>query len=497
VLRTDRCNVQDVGLAARTRAIRVGSTLLSAGVAAWGPLGVTTVGAQQTERAANVDAIFSSYTSPQSAGCVVGVIQDGKLVHGRGYGMADLDNRLPLSTRTVMNVASMAKQFTAASIVLLVADGALSLDDDVRKFVPELPDYGSKVTVRHLVHHTSGVRNYFGLMGLKRTSFDIVQTDSDRLSLIARQRALNFVPGSDHEYSNSNFFLLSQIVRKATGKSLRAFADERLFRPLGMTNTHFHDDRHMTVSNRAASYGMGPAGVRRADFVNFEGVGDVGLMTTVEDLARWDRNFYDNRLGRGFVDTLLTRGRLTSGAQLDYAFGLYHGKYRGVATIGHGGAFMGFGSYMLRFPEARFTSIVLCNISNANAERLAQQVADIYLAERLTEAAPIAAPPSAPPRFAPPASVPLERERIADFAGRYQSDELDMMMEFAVADGGLVARRSGDPDRGHFYLGDDAFGVPGPGGMFRLQFRRNPQGIVEGFVLDAGRVRGVWFSRIP
>ena len=464
-----------------------------------GTLGVPAVAAQQTQGIANVDAVFAMYASPQSPGCVVGVAQNGELVLSRGYGMADLDNRLPLSAGTVMNAASMAKQFTAASIVLLASDGVLSLDDDVRKFVPELPDYGSKITLRHLIHHTSGVRNYFQLMGLKRTSFDSVQTDNDRLSLISRQRALNFAPGTDHEYSNSGFFLLSQVIKRVTGKSLRAFADERLFRPLGMTNTHFHDDRHMAVSNRAVSYGMGPGGVRRADFVNFEGVGDVGLMTTVEDLARWDRNFYDNRLGRGLVDTLLTRGRLTSGAALDYAFGLYHGKYRGLATIGHGGAFMGFGSHMLRFPEARFTSIVLCNIATANAERLAQQVADIYLSERLTEPAPIPAdrPPSSPPRFAPPASVPLERSRLADFAGRYQSDELDMTMEFAVGEAGLVGRRSGDPDRAHFYLGDDAFGTPGPGGMFRLQFRRNPQGTIDGFVLDAGRVRGLRFSRIP
>jgi hypothetical protein len=324
-----------------------------------------------------------------------------------------------------------------------------------------------------------------------------VQSDDDRLSLIVRQRALNFEPGTEHEYGNSGYFLLSQIVKRATGRSLREFAEERIFRPLGMTNTHFHDNREMLVPNRATGYGQAPDGFRRAEDYTFEGVGDAGLMTTVEDLARWDRNFFDNRLGNGFIDALLTRGRLDSGAELDYAFGLYHGVHRGLATVGHGGAFPGVSTYMVRFPEAEFTVTVLCNLATANAERLARQVADIYLADRLAEPSPVPADRPPPPRAAAPVPAPLERARLAEFAGRYYSDELDATAEIAVGDG-LVARRRGQPGRSQVYLGDDSFGIEGmPGGMFRLQFRRDAAGRIEGFVLDAARVRGLWFSRVP
>lgn len=168
----------------------------------------------------------------------MGVVQAGELVLARGYGMADLEQGTPLSARSVMNVAWLAKQFTAASIALLAADGVLSLDDDIRKFLPELPelpDYASAITVRHLVHHTSGISNSFHLMGLAGVLFENVQTDDDRLSLIARQRALNFEPGTEHEYTNSGYSLLSQIIKQATGRSLREYAEERIFRPLGMS----------------------------------------------------------------------------------------------------------------------------------------------------------------------------------------------------------------------------------------------------------------------
>jgi len=482
-------------------AFRLISVILPVTTVAIGLVAAPTAAAQQGPTAADVDAVFSAYASPRSPGCVVGVVQAGELILARGYGMADLEQGRPLSAGSVMSVGSMAKQFTAASIALLAADGVLSLDDDVRRFLPELPDYGSTITVRHLLHHTSGIRNYYYLMGLASIPFEDVQTDDDRLSLIARQRAINFEPGTEHEYTNSGYFLLSKIVERATGRSLREYAEERIFRPLGMTDTHFHDDRRMLVPNRATSYGPAPDGFDRAEYYNWEGVGDVGLMTTVEDLARWDRNFRDNRLGDGFIDAMLTRGRLESGAELDYALGLYHGMYRGLATVWHGGAFSGFGAQMLRFPEAEFTALVLCNLATANAASLANQVADIYLADRLAEPSPRVAGGPRPAAFpSATGSAPLEPARLAEFVARYYSDELDATMELVLGDAGLMMRRRGEPDQPFSYLGDDAFGVGGgPRGMLlgRSQFRRDAAGRIEGFVFDAYRVSGLWFGRVP
>src|SRR6476659_1754686 len=211
-------------------------------------------GAQQFPRNPNVDRIFAEWDKPDSPGCAVGVLKDGRFIYQRGYGMANLDYDIPNAAEMVYYVGSVSKQFTAAAIALLVLDGKVSLDDDIRKYFPELPDYGSPITVRHLVHHTSGIRDVYGIMAIAGLRMEDVFSDSEAVALIARQKALNFKPGAQHLYSNSGYFLMAQLVRRVTGKSLREFADERMFRPLGMTHTHFHNDPGHVMKKRAMSY---------------------------------------------------------------------------------------------------------------------------------------------------------------------------------------------------------------------------------------------------
>lgn len=387
---------------------------------------------------AGVDAIFADVNATTSPGCAVGVVRDGALVFARGYGMANLDEGIALSPSSAFYIASTSKQFAAASVLLLAQDGRLSLDDDVHKFIPELPDYGAPITVRHLIHHTSGLRDYLGLlMGLGAGRVEDVMSDDDVVALIASQKALNFPPGSEYSYSNSGYFLLGQIVKRVTGTSLRRYADARIFGPLGMRHTHFHDDRLQTISHRVIGYDPGDQGFVIDYYANFQGVGDGGLWTTVEDLALWDRNFYDQKVGgAALLREQLTPGRLTSGDTLTYASGLTLGRYRGLPTVSHGGSFMGYRAELLRFPSHRFSVICLCNLSTSNPTARARKVADLYLAKDF----PLAPVADGGPLDAP-ATIPAST--LASVTGTYRNPTTGMILELSAKDGRLTASMVG------------------------------------------------------
>lgn len=342
-------------------------------------------GGAQAVETAKIDEILRDYNQSDSPGCSVAVYQNDQMVFAKGYGMASLELRAPNSSQTVFYIGSVSKQFVAASIVLAARQGHLSLVDDIRKFLPEIPDYGETITIRHLVHHTSGLRDYLGLMYLGGNHFENVYSDEWIIELIARQKALNFRPGERYLYSNSGYFLLAQIIERATGQTLREFADENIFQPLGMRHTHFHDDRGHVFDNRAMSYEEDENGGYRLEwYTNFDKVGSGGLMTTVEDLLLWDRVFYGSDFGGvGFADQMLEQGKLTDGEQLDYAFALAHGEFRGMSTIAHSGGFMGFRAQLMRFPEQHLSVATLCNLGSADPTSISQEVAALFLADHL------------------------------------------------------------------------------------------------------------------
>jgi len=323
------------------RSAKAVARLLILGLLA-GLLPATNAAAQQTRRPEltnKVDEIFAEWDRTDSPGCALGVIRDGDFIYRRGYGMANLELSIALSSESVFYIGSTSKQFVAASIMLAVEQGHLSLDDDIRKYVPEIPDYGKTITVRHLLHHTSGLRDYLTLWVLAGENIEDIHSADDVLRMIARQKALNFQPGDEYLYSNSGYFLLSVILERATGQSLRDFARENIFQPLGMTHTHFHDDYTHIVKNRAMGHLRRSDGSIALNMSNFSQVGSGGLYTSVDDLLFWDRNFYDNRLGKGgLIDAMLVRGVLSSGDTLSYAAALQIGEYRGLRTVAHGGA---------------------------------------------------------------------------------------------------------------------------------------------------------------
>ena len=371
---------------------------------------------QDVTPAAAVDAIFKAYDTRTSPGCAVAVFQDDNVLYKRAYGMANLDHDVPLTSSTVFHVASVSKQFTASAILLLAQDGKLSLDDDIRKHIPELPDFGRTITIRQLANHTSGIRDQWDLLGLAgwRYSRDLI-TDDDVLELLTRQKALNFTPGSRHLYSNSGYTLLAVIVSRVSGKSFRAFTTERIFEPLGMTHTHFRDTFNEIVKNQA--YGYSPFGQTfRLSVTNFDTAGATSLLTTVEDMAKWYANFDSGKVGGAkFVPALLEKGVLNDGETIPYALGITHGTYRGLPLVGHGGSDAGYRADFVRFTNPRLGVATLCNISTANPAILSRKTAEVFL-----PAGSLAAETEAKPDAA--AEVPLPKDQLARYAGLYWSE---------------------------------------------------------------------------
>ncbi|MCI0387903.1 MAG: beta-lactamase family protein, partial [Acidobacteria bacterium] len=347
-------------------------------------LAQTTPANAQSDITARVDQIFARWDRPDTPGCALGVIRDGKLIYKKGYGMANLDHDIPISPTTVFNIGSASNQFTAMSILLLARQGKLSLDDDIRKHLPELPAYQAPITIRHLIHHISGIRDRIDLMTMAGRDYDEVYREDDIIELLVRQKEVNFKPGARHLYSYSGYVLLAGIVKRVSGKSLRQFANENIFTPLGMINTGFQDEDAMIVKNRSSYYLINNEGSFQMRPSNVTPVGDGGLLTTVEDLLHWDQNFYQNKLGGPeLISQFLTPGTLNDGEKIKYAFGLTVDNYKGLKTIAIGGDFLGYRAELLRFPDQKFSVVCLFNVSRVGPAWIARQVADIYLADQL------------------------------------------------------------------------------------------------------------------
>jgi CubicO group peptidase (beta-lactamase class C family) len=482
------------------RTFRLSAVVVAvAGIAA--AAGIRTQAQAPTDAA--IDAIFEPWNRPDSPGCTAGAIRDGRFVFRKGYGMANLDYAIPNSPDMVYYVGSVSKQFTAAAIALLAQEGRIGLDDPVRKHIPELRDYGAPLTIRHLVHHTSGLRDIYTLMSLGGIRMEDVFPDDEALALIARQRELNFAPGDDYLYSNSGYWLLGQIVERITGESLREYARRVMFEPLGMTSTHFHDDPGHVMKNRVVSYARAADGYRVADLGNFDKIGAGGLYTTIGDLLKWDANFYEPRVGGAkWLELMQTVGRRNDGTPLTYAFGLTIGTHRGLRTVRHGGSLMGFRAELLRFPDQRFTALVLCNAATIAPAGLAERMAAVYLGDRMT---PLPAPNAGArgggagrgggrggESGAGAAAAPLPASALAAYAGTFRSDEVQADYTIRVADGRLMLdRRTAEPTPLQ-PAGTDAFRA----GNLTLRFTRDAAGRVSRLTVDAGRVRNIAFTRV-
>lgn len=511
-----------------------------------------------------VDQVFAAYSKSDTPGCALGVIRNGDFVYERGYGNGSLELGVPITPQSVFYLGSLSKQFTAASVVLAAEQGYLSLDDDIHKYFPELPSYGDTITLRQMLHHTSGLRHILSLLELSGRNWEDIHPSAEVLDLITRQKSLNFKPGAEFLYSNTGYFLLAQLIQRVTGKPLSRFAEENIFRPLGMTHTTFYDDRSIVVPGRVAAYDPREGGGFRVDWsTNFEKVGDGGLMSTVDDLLLWDRNFYANKIGKGtLLREMLSRGVLNNGQQIEYALGLRVSSYRGLPVVEHGGSLFGYRTELLRFPDHKFSVITLCNLSTSNPERLAHEVADIYLKgfyradaqPAITQAVPenfdgsyrnpidhsvveisAHAPnievkqqsfqPVSPNRFVAPASerqisfepladggmsmtmsfpyvsqqvlarfqpITPENKDLAQLAGEFVSDELQVVYKFAVKNHALTLARAWQEPTALKPSVRDEF--VGPGDLV-IVFRRDAGGKITGCDVFAGRVRNIALIR--
>lgn len=435
----------------------------------------------QDPLAAKVDKLFADWDKPDSPGAAIAIIKDGAVVYKRGYGIANLEYNVPITPATVFHVASVSKQFTAFAITMLAGEGKLSLDDDIRKHLPEVPDFGKKITVRHLLHHTSGLRDQWELLAMAGWRLDDVITREHILKMVRHQKELNFEPGHEYLYSNTGYTLLAVIVERVSGQPFQDFTAERVFKPLGMSNTHFHHNHQTVVKNRAYSYG--PAGGGWVIMpLNYANVGATSLFTTAEDLARWVINFEEKRLGgAAVIEQMHEKGVLNGGKQIDYAFGLSLGRLRGLKTVGHGGADAGYRAFVSWFPEHRFGVVMLSNLATFPGPRLAEQVAAIYLGDKL-------GPAETRQRAANPTAVKVNPAIYDAYVGKYLAD--DWMGVTITREGDLLFGQPVGQQRAEMIpLSETKFFVKDVGA--EIAFERDENGKVAGFKMTQnGQTRG-------
>lgn len=385
-----------------------------------------------------IDPLFSAYDHPDSPGCVLAVIQESQITYQRGYGMADLERCVPLSSDSVFDIASTGKQFTAFVALALSMQGKVDLEAPLRQYLPELHACCDPLKVRQLLHHTSGIRDYCTLMELAGMPLENKYSEGAIFDLIARQRLLCHQPGEEFLYSNSGYFLFNRIIERIGGRKLLDLIREWIFEPLGMKHSTFNDDFGRIVPKRALAYDPVEAGGFRTNISFCGGFGDGPVLTTVGDLYLWDQNFYHNCLcggGQKIVEQMQTSGVLNNSEATDYGWGLYSSTQRGLRMVSHSGSWAGYRSQFIRFPEQRFSVIVLANLSTVDPSKLALQVADLYLSEKYPEPATTRILPTLP-------AVPITN--LDEWTGFFRDLRTGCLLELAVEADTLVLVVEGD-----------------------------------------------------
>jgi len=443
-----------------------------------------------------VDALFKEWDRKDSPGCAAAIYRGGRIVHERGYGMADLEHAVPITPDTVFYAGSVSKQFTAFAAALAIQQGRLGLDDPIRKHLPELPPYADGITIRHLVHHTSGLRDFYTLLSIAGRRQDSLFDNAAVLRLAARQQGLNFRPGEDYLYSNTGYALLATIVGRAAGSTFGTYTRTQIFEPLGMSISHFGDDASKLVKNRAYGYTWGARGEPRLDTPAGERVGAGGLFTTVRELLRWDSNFYSGEVGgKALIGQVETPGTLANGQALTYAWGLQVARYRGLRVIEHSGALGGYRAHLTRYPEQRVSVALLCNLASIAPGQIVQRIADIVLADRFTEMKPAAQRPASAGAGQPtpsPKAAPDAAGNANAAAGTYVSDEIDVTFRVTAKGSELFLQRDDDPS--------PELLQPLADGRYRsramtIRFVAGASGAIDRLLVDAGRVRDIEFAK--
>ena len=451
-----------------------------------------------------VDELFTVWNFNEAPGAAVAVIKDDSIIYKKGYGMANLEYDIPIRPSTIFHIASVSKQFTVFTILLLEKEGKLSLDDDIRKYIPEVPDFGETITLKHLASHTSGLRDQWNLLAMAGWRLDDVITKEHILKLVSRQTALNFTPGDEFLYCNTGFTLLAEVVARVSGKSFAEFTKENIFDPLKMSNTLFYDDHEKIVKNRAYSYYPDSTGYKKC-VLSYANVGATSLFTTVEDLSLWSLNFSNPLIGDAdLLNTMNTPAVLNNGKTFGGALGQFVGTYKGLNEIQHGGSDAGYRTYLTRFPDQKFSVIVFSNSAAFRPDMMAHKIVDIYLNDKiqvepkqeakkvelikLTEGDQITDASSVKP-------FDKTTVNLTDFTGRFYSEELATEYRFNVVDEKLIAQHSRlsdfelDPIKEDQFSGDAWF-------FSQIEFIRDANNVISGCKVSSGRVRNLIFKKM-
>ena len=415
-----------------------------------------------------IDSLFTEWDKANSPGCVIGIIKDGEFIYQRGYGIANLDHGIRISSNTTFDIASMSKQFTATAIILLQQQGKLSLDDSVRKYIPELPCYNKIITIRQMLNHTSGLRDYENLLKLSGKEEEQVVTSQDALNIITKQKKLNFNSGEDWDYSNTGFFLSSLIIERVSGLSMKVFSEQNIFGPLGMKNTFFLDNRSDIVPFRATGYSPNETGGFQINMSNWEQTGDGAIQTNCNDLLLWDKNFYDPKLGGlDLIKLLTTTGKLNSGENLYYTLGLFKESFDGIELFHHGGNFAGYSSEFLRFPNEHFSVICLSNLASFDASALAREIATIYLSDEIKRINKLEY------KKGTKSIKPLSIKNINSFVGYYHTEYNDILREVSEENKKLYYVRNSENKSELIYQGNDEFIIKDIGIAVKFSYDEN------------------------
>jgi CubicO group peptidase (beta-lactamase class C family) len=448
-----------------------------------------------------IDNLFSAYNQA-TPGVAVAVVKDGKIIFKKGYGTANLEYDTPITPKTVFQIASVSKQFTAFSIYLLEKQGKISLEDDIRKYVPEVPDFGKTVRIKHLLAHTGGIRDQWSLLTLAGWRMDDIITTEHILKIISRQKELNFEPGSQFLYSNSGYTLLAEVAARASGKTFAEYTKENIFAPLGMNDTQFYDDANRIVKNRAGSYEKVNGAYRKMN-LNHSTVGATGLLTTVEDLSKWALNFESPKVGdaeliRRFNEpSLLNNGQpvlfaVINGENSYHAKGQFTRNYRGVDLLNHSGHDAGFRTFLLRFPEKKLSIIALSNDEHINIFQTSFTIAGFYLKNDLKEM-PNVNPVSPASKKDQP--VKESNTNLKDFEGKFYSEELNTDYTAKTRNGKLVLSHTRLSDAELTETGKDKFA----GNIefaVEVEFLRDKDNAVTGFKISNFGAKNVRFDKV-
>ena len=446
---------------------------------------------QSTEE--RVDQILEPIVSSDHPGCAIAAFKNGKPVFAKGYGMANLDHDIANTPQTVFRIASVSKHVTAVCMLLLEDEDLVDLDADIRDYIPELHDHGHKISIRHLLHHTSGLREYSSLMVM----CDIEESDNwekeEALRMICRQRGLDFAPGERYSYCNSGYFLCSIICERVSGKTLRQYAEENIFQPLKMSQTHFHDESTEVVKLRANGYSPAGNNRYRLDETGLDQVGDGGIYTTVHDFGKWTEALIRDQWKPGLLKRLLSPFTLNDGQELDYRFGIDESTYRGFRRLSHGGSWVGYRSQMWIFPEEGWVFLCFANRSNFNPSRVLRMTSEVIAEDLFRDA----------PKFEwenrrRENSSRKEPEWVSewnakDFTGLYHSDELQVTWRLVTRDQGLQLVDWGDESYPLQLTTDDR--LLGKPSWLRLKIRRDEQGRVRDLEFGSGIPAGIVFKR--